>query len=223
VPFFSSKCPNHFRHHCPIRTGTGVRTKTVLVSDILRFLQQTCAYLNTRQITFKLTGLDISLDLYTKYENVMALCTKKSPKTCYYGANEVQFYDTTSYMERIPEHKLQLAVQRAYLYAKSIKENLFYNITRFEVKLQPKFFNKNRENIISGIMNALDRYHVMYVPNKKEKQYLMDQYDNHAILRYRDIKKLKFDNYRCYSDISVIVGFINNLFTVQEKDLLVIA
>ncbi|QOY54013.1 hypothetical protein HUE87_08945 [Candidatus Sulfurimonas marisnigri] len=186
-------------------------------------LMKTCAYFNTRQITFKLNGLDISLDLFTKYEHVLALCTKKSPKTVYYGANELQWFDTTSYMEKIPNHKLQLAVQRAYLYDKAIKENLPYSVTRFEVKLQPKFFNKNRDNIIAGIMNALDRYHVMSVPNKKEKQYLMDQYDAHLTLRDRDIKRLKLDNYRCYHDISAIVGFINSLLTVQEQDMFAIA
>ena len=49
----------------------------------------------------------------------------------------------------------------------------------------------------------------------------MDEYDNHPILRQRDIKKLKFDSYRCYPDISIVVGFINALFTVQESDLFV--
>lgn len=186
-------------------------------------LFKTCAYINTRQITFKLTGLDISLDLFTKYENILALCTKKSPKTAYWTANALQWFDTTSYMEKIPNHKLQLAVQRAYLYDKAIKENLPYDLTRFEVKLQPKFFNKNRDNIIAGIMNTLDRYHVMYIPNKKEMQHLMDQYDAHSILRDRDIKRLKFDNYRCYYDISAIVGFINHMFTVQEQNMFAIA
>ena len=139
----------------------------------------------------------------------------------YWTANELQFYDTTNYIEKIPNHKLQLAVQRAYLYDKTAKENLPYSLTRFEVKLQTNFFNKNRDNIISGIMNALNRYHVMYVPIKREKQYLMDQYDSHSILRDRDIKKLKFDNYRCYPDISVVVGFINKMFTIREEDILV--
>ena len=185
-------------------------------------LMTTCAYFNSRNITFKLTGLDISLDLFTKYEHVLALCTKKSPKTSYYGANELQFYDTTSYIEKIEKYKRHLAVQSACIYYKTIKNNLPYDLTRHEVKLQPKFFNKNRDNIISGIMNALDRYHVMYVPSKKEKQYLMDQYDAHPILRDRDIKRLKLDNYRCYYDISVIVGFINSLFTVQEQDMFAI-
>ncbi len=67
-------------------------------------------------------------------------------------------------------------------------------------------------------MNSLDKYHVMYVPNKKEKQHLMREYDSHSILRQRDIKKLKFDSYRCYHDISVVVGFINRMFIVKEDD-----
>lgn len=187
-------------------------------------LLKTCAYLNTKNITFKLTGMDICIDLNTKYENVLALCTRKSPKTEYYRANEVQFYDTTSYLEKIPRIKLNLAVQRTYLYDKSIKENLPNNLTRFEVKLQPKFFNKNRNNIISGIINVLDRYHVMYLPNKKEKNYLMEQYDNQHILRHRDIKRLKFNKYRCHPDISVVVSLINHMSSIQvssaeEKDI----
>ncbi len=183
-------------------------------------LMRMCAFLNTRNITFKLTGLDISLDLFTKYENVLALCTKKSPKTIYHEANEIQFYDTTSYIEKIPNNKIHLAVQRAYLYDKAVKESLPYPLTRFELKLQPKFFNKNRENMLSGIVNALDRYHVMYVPNKKEKQHLMDEYDKRPTLRQRDIKKLKFDSYRCYPDVSAIVEFINALFTIREQDII---
>ena len=35
---FTPKCPNHFRHQCPIRTDTTVRTQPTLVSDLNRFL-----------------------------------------------------------------------------------------------------------------------------------------------------------------------------------------
>ena len=180
-----------------------------------------CAYFNSSNIAFKLNAIDISLDLFTRYEHILALCTKKSPKTIYYGANELQFYDTTSYIEKIENNKRNLAVQNACLYDKRVKENLSYPVTRFELKLQPKFFNKNRENIFIGIINALDRYHVMYVANKKEKQFLMNQYDTYLTLRQRDIKKLNFDRYRCYPDMSVVVGFINTLFTIREQDIIV--
>ena len=182
-------------------------------------LFKTCAYLNSNLITFKLTGLDVCIDLYTKFDNVLALCTKKTPKTVYWATFEEQVYPTTTYIEKIKHNKLQQAVQRAYLYDKAYKEGLEYNLTRFEMKLQPKFFNKNRENIISGIMHSLDKYHVMYVPNKKEKQHLMREYDSHSILRQRDIKKLKFDSYRCHPDISVVVGFINRMFSIIEQNI----
>jgi len=78
-------------------------------------LLKVCAYLNTKHITFKLTGLDVAIDMYTKFENVLALCTKKSPKTAYHAANGEQWYDTTYYIEDIPKTKRHLAVQRAYL------------------------------------------------------------------------------------------------------------
>jgi len=188
-----------------------------LYNDILF---KTCAYFNSRNITYKLTGLDVCIDMHTKFENVLALCTKKSPKTLYWTSAEEQFYDTTHYIENIPKHKSNQAVQRAYLYDKRVKENLSFDLTRFEVKLQPKFFNKNRESIISSIIKALEKYHVMYVPKKKDKEYLMQQYDNYPALRQRDIKRIKFEDYRCYADISVIVGFMNNLFTIREEALM---
>ncbi|MFA5214608.1 hypothetical protein [Sulfuricurvum sp.] len=179
-----------------------------------------CAYLNSRNIFYKLTGLDISIDLHTKFENVLALCTKRSPKTSYYMANEAQFYPTTYYIEKISEGNEDEVVQRSYLYDKSFKENLPYAITRFELKLEQKFFNKYRDTLVYSIAKTFKKYHVMYVPVKKERQYLMEQYDNHAILRDRDIKRIGFDNYRCHFDITVVNSFIVRIFSIKEQDLL---
>lgn len=174
-----------------------------------------CAYLNTRHITFKITGLDIALDLFTDYGKVLALCTKKAPKTTYYAANEKQTFSTTTYIEKIPQGKQEKVVQKAYLYDKTVKENLSYKLTRFEVKLQSSFFTTKRVNLWSSIMNTLSKYHVMYIPNAKEKRKLMDDYDACHILRSRDIKRIGFDNYRCYHDMASITGFINKLYTVK--------
>ena len=180
-------------------------------------LFKVAAYFNSRNITFKITGLDIAIDMFTVFDKVLALCTKKSPKTAYWMAGEVQFYDTTTYIENISKTKLDTAVQRAYLYDKASKERLAYPLTRFEVKLQPKFFNKNRENILMGILSALDRYHIMYVPNKREKQYLIEQYNTHSTLGQRGRKKLGLDRYRCYPDVTAIITFINQLYTAIEE------
>ncbi len=175
-----------------------------------------CAYLNTRHIFFKITGLDIALDLFTDYSKVLALCTKKSPTTAYYGANETQVFSSTTYIEKIPQNKQASVVQKAYLYDKAIKENLDYKLTRFEVKLQYLFFAKNRFNMSVNLIKALDKYHVIYVPKAKEKQRLMDEYDNCLVMRQRDIKRIGFDKYRCFFDMTVIVGLINQLYTAQE-------
>ena len=131
-------------------------------------------------------------------------------------ANDTQLFPTTTYIEKIPQNKQANVVQKAYLYDKAMKEGYSYPLTRFEVKLQSAFFTKNRLNLFAGIMKALSKYHVMYVPNKKEKQRLMDEYDISPILRQRDIKRIGFDNYRCYHDMTAITRFINQLFTIQE-------
>ena len=174
-----------------------------------------CGYLNTRYITFRITGLDIALDIFTDYDKVLALCTKKSPTTEYYAANEMQVYETTTYIEKIPQHKQDSVVQKAYLYDKAVKEKLDYKLTRFEVKLQSQFFRKNRHNLFGSIMKALNKYHVMYVPNAKEKQRLKNEYDRASAMRQRDIKRIGFDQYRCYYDMTAIVGFINVIYTVR--------
>lgn len=182
-------------------------------------LLSVCAYLNSRNILYKLTGLDICIDMYTGFDNVLAFCTKKSPKTFYYTAKEHQEYDSTSYLEKIPQTSWNEAVKRSYLYDKSQKEKLPYKLTRFELKLQPKFLNKYRDTLIYAISNTFDRYHVMFVPMKKVREALKDQFDKTPILRERDIKRIGFDSYRCHFDITVVKSFIVRMFTVIEQDL----
>lgn len=195
------------RYHEPLDT---ISKKALLIVS---------AYFNTRNIFYKLTNLDICMDMYTGFENVLALCTKKYPKTAYFTANEPQPYETTRYIEKITYDKLDEVMQRSYLYDKSLKEGLPFHLIRFELKLQAKFFSKNSDNLIGSILSALDRYHVMYIPLKKERNYLVQQYDACPILRERDIKRIGFDKYRCYSDPTAIHAFISEIFSIKERDL----
>jgi hypothetical protein len=204
-------------HYITLEFAGLVRYNKELDALAQKTLLNVCAYLNRANIIFKLIGLDIGMDIYTKFDNVLALCTKKSPKTSYCQANEQQKYNTTTYIEKIPSDKQAKVIQKAYLYSKSVKENLQYDLTRFEIKLQRVFFSRHRNLIYSAIARALDRYHVMYIPNKKEKQYLKDQYDTHIVLRKRDIKRVGFDAYKCIFDIMSVVEFIKKIFTVQEQ------
>lgn len=184
----------------------------VLDASSYNFLLMICAYLNKRGIAFKLTELDICIDVECEFEHMLAICTKKSPKTQYYGLDESQIYDTTSYIEKITKKKLNKAVLRAYTYDKSFKEGLDSSITRFEVKLQAKYFNKYGFSIAS-MAKALDRYYVMYFEDMEEKDSKIEAYNGYQTVRKREISRLGLDNYRLHADIGCIEHFI---YTIQS-------
>lgn len=182
-------------------------------------LLSVCAYLNSRNIAFKIMGLDIGIDMYTGFNNVLALCTKRSPKTSYYTAQEHQEHETTIYLEKIPKTNWDEAVRRSYLYDKSKKEKLPYRLTRFELKLQSKFMNMHQDTLINAISDTFNRYHVMFIPRKKVQDALKEQFDKTPVLRKRDIKKIGFDGYRCHFDIMVVNNFILRIVSITEENL----
>jgi len=67
------------------------------------------------------------------------------------------------------KHKAE-AVSHGCLYDKSAKESLDYNLTRFEISFQKKFFKNNGFNV-GAMYNEFYRYHVMYIPNQKKERY----------------------------------------------------
>ncbi len=64
-------------------------------------------------------------------------------------------------------------MKRAYLYDKSLKEKLLLPITRFELKIQTRFFNRNKiDNFFdkkifyTNLLNRLiESYHILYFRN----------------------------------------------------------
>lgn len=182
------------------------------------YLERVCAYLNTRGMPFKLTELDICIDIKCPFEHVLSICTKKSPKTNYYTLYDTQAYATTSYIENITNKKLTKAVLRAYTYDKSYKEKLPYPMTRFELKLQPKYFNKYGFSITS-IENALDRYYVMYFNSEEEKYSIITAYNAYQTVRKREVKKLELNRYRLFADVRFIDNFLKRLLSITELDL----
>ena len=143
----------------------------------------------------------------------MAVCTKKSPKTNYYDLSDRQAYDSTAYIEKITTKKLNTSVLRAYTYDKSLKENLNYDLSRFEFKLQSKYFNMHGFSIAS-IAQDLNRYHVTYFDDLDEMNFKIEAYDNYAIVKKREIKRMRFADYRIYPDIKYIASFIDYICTV---------
>lgn len=177
-------------------------------------LMHVCAYLNTQQIAFKITELDIALDAKVSFDHMLSICTKKSPKTSYWKIGEPQrFEDQTTYIEKIDQRNLGQARIRSYLYDKSLKERLPYKVTRFEIKLQSSFFHQYGLNI-NPIQNALNRYHIMYFEDIGLKNSTIDAYNNYHKPQRREIRRLQIDKYRLYPDIEYVEAFIRRLLNV---------
>jgi len=180
-------------------------------NDILTLL---CAYLNSNQIVFKFAELDVAIDANIPFEHMVAVCTKKSPKTNYWDFYEQQVYENqTTYLEKIEKSKLNKAILRSYVYDKSLKEGLPYNITRFEIKLQSAFFNKYGFDI-NPIQNVLNRYHVMYFEDLGLKNSKIDAYNNYQKPQKREIQRLGFEEYRLHPNIEYIESFIDYLLNI---------
>ena len=177
------------------------------------------AYLNTNQIGFEYTGIDIAVDMECPFRYVYAFCNKKAAGVKYYKVYERQPYPTSHYVEKY-NHTHHNVMKRSYLYDKSIKEeDLCYNITRFELKLQSSFFNRYPYRW-GMLQNELDRYHILYFPTLDEKDTALSIYATHEeSIRRRDLHKLGLDRYRLFPNTSEIEWFLTELYNVYEHDL----
>ncbi|MCG3668133.1 hypothetical protein L5F24_08985 [Aliarcobacter butzleri] len=182
---------------------------------ILDNLSNTCllatvGILNTFNIDYKFTELDICMDVGTNMQNVLAICTTKLPRTEYHLANHSFYNGDTVYIEKILKDRLTYNSQRAYVYDKSKKEKLLFPITRFELKLQKLFF-LNNELDFKTIINALDRYTVMFSESSINKELIINKYNSYSRVSKRDIDRMGLDKYRLKPDIVKIERFINYL------------
>ena len=183
---------------------------TILDSLSYSCLLATVGILNTFNIDYKFTELDICVDMHTKMQNILAICTTKLPRTEYHLANHSFYNGDTVYIEKILKDRLTYNSQRAYVYNKSKKEKLLFPITRFELKLQrPFFFNNELDS--KTIINALNRYTVMYFQNPYEKNMIADRYNSYSRISKRDIERMGLVRYRLKPDVSKIERFIKSL------------
>lgn len=168
-----------------------------------------CGILNTININYVFTELDVCLDMNTKIDNVLAICTSKLPRTEYYSLNNSFYNGDSVYIEKFTKNKLDYYSQRAYVYNKAKKENLKYPLTRFELKLQKSFFKNDLD--FETIVNALNRYTVLYFPNIYEKSRIVDKYNSYSRVSKRDIYRMELDRYRLKADVVKIERFIDDL------------
>lgn len=168
-----------------------------------------CGILNTFSIEYVFTELDVCLDMNTKIDNVLAICTSKLPRTEYYNLNNSFYNGDSVYIEKFTKNKLDYYSQRAYVYNKAKKENLKFPLTRFELKLQKSFFKNDLD--FETIVNALNRYTVMFFPNIYEKSIVIDRYNSYSRISRRDIERMGLERYRLKPDVVKIERFIDNL------------
>lgn len=168
-----------------------------------------CGILNTLNIDYMFTELDVCLDMNTKIDNVLVICTTKLPRTEYYSLNDSFYNGNSVYIEKFTKNKLDYYSQRAYVYNKAKKENLKYPLTRFELKLQKSFFKNDFD--FETIVNALNRYTVMFFPTIYEKIRIVDKYNSYSRISRRDIDRIGLDRYRLKPDVVKIERFIDNL------------
>ena len=156
------------------------------------------AFLNTYNIDFKLIELDIAMDVQAPIDNILAVCVRRSPNIGYYQLGDsningeaIQENIGTYYLENFKSTKQKKnAMSRAYLYDKRLKEkikfqkDIGFNLTRFEVKLQKRWFVKNGFGFIS-LYKAINKYTLLEFEDIKQKEQLIERLNSATTSKQR--------------------------------------
>jgi len=167
------------------------------------------AFLNTTRYTYRLAELDIALDCLCPFENILIINNNKKANVVYSPLGYIQYFNgvPTSYIEQYPHiQQRKNAVSRAYLYDKSSKEKLPYTLTRFELKLQNRYFLKNDFDV-SSIVSAMNNYTILHFDNVNLKEWVIHEYNTHKSLR-----RVSPHN-RLQIDSKVLSSFIKTIST----------
>ena len=185
------------------------------------------AYINTKQIRWSLSEMDIAIDVRdVDFRNLLAVCTSHTSRTQYHCLGEIQRYDgETTYIEKFEtDGAKSTAIKRAYIYNKTLKEwvkhgnALGFNLQRFEIKLQAGYFNKYSFDI-NMLASSLYMYHLLYFENVVDKDALIGRYNSYSNVRQREIDRMGLERYRLYFDIDYINNFIFMLTNTNNNDI----
>ncbi|NVJ53786.1 MAG: hypothetical protein HWD90_08810 [Campylobacteraceae bacterium] len=177
-----------------------------------------CALLNTTKTPFRFVELDVAIDMYCDFHNLLITVpfTKRARNVPYNQLGFIQYFNTvpTSYIENYKDiEKRNNAFMRFYLYDKTAKEKLNgLTVTRAELKLQNRFFLRNGFNLDS-IMKALNKYSVLYFQNPMQKQLEINKYTHMEVLNDSELNKLEYKYHRVYPNPYVIEDFIRKIQT----------
>lgn len=179
-------------------------------------LMTICAFLNTTRTKYRMVELDLAIDTFCSFDNNLAICVNKSSKTTYNQIGHKQYYKDipTTYIEKYRnEQEANNAVLRAYLYNKSEKESLYSSsITRFEVKLQNRFFLRYGFNE-KVIMEAINKYYVLYFESIQMKNQYIHILNNFKSTP-KEMEMLGLNRFRLHPNGKVVKEFIRLVNTV---------
>ena len=167
----------------------------------LLLIRTITAFLNTYNIDFRLIELDIAMDIPAPINNILALCVRNSPNIHYYELGEtnangqmIQENEGTYYIENFSSPKQRKNTMiRGQSYNKRQKEltkyarDIGFEITRYEVKLQKRWFVKNEFGVIP-IYKALQKYAVLEFKDINQKEQLIEKLN--SVKKGRQRRKL---------------------------------
>lgn len=175
-----------------------------------------CAFLNTTRTPFRMVELDVAIDIFCSFYNVLGICINPVNGVPYNSLGTIQYFSgsyPTSYIHNYPTLRSRNdAFMRFYIYNKTAKESLPFTVTRAELKLQNRFFLRYGFSVES-IMRALSNFGVFHFNSSIEKQNFINRYSG-AIKSYSYDINLNYQNYRLYPNPLAIEEFIRQLQTV---------
>ena len=176
-------------------------------------LMTICGVLNTTSTRFRMVELDVAIDTHCSFDNILAICVNKSGKTTYNEIGHKQFYKgiPTTYIEKYGNvQEANNAVVRSYVYDKSSKEGLIGStITRFELKLQNLKYGFSEKSI----MEAVNRYYVMYFESAKQKSQYCSVLRNFKPTS-KEMEILGLNRFRLHPNENIIKEFIRQVESV---------
>lgn len=206
----------------------GLASGTPMIDSYsIKYLWAVVAYLNTNAIAFCIAELDIAIDIPNIYqEQLLAFCSSRTSGTQYNDLQEIQRYEgETYYIEKFQDKATaNRAVKRAYLYDKREKEfkkhnlDIGYELQRFEMKLQPKYFHRYRLDI-NTIEHTLNKYYLLYFENPTDRQYIIDRYNGYSKVTSRELERMDLEPFRLYVDMGYIVFMLYHIQTITMDHL----
>lgn len=196
----------------------------------LLLLKNIAAFLNSDNNYFSITELDICTDYDCHIDNLVAVCVNRKSRKKYNPLGEedvdgkrVQKHKGTYDVEKFESHEKSKNVKkRAYLYNKRNKEiqkannDLGYDLSRFEVKLQSRFF---LDGIVSvgSFLEELKDYQLLHFKDLKQKHRFINKYNkaNNNKHRKEILEKLS-DNVMIVLPNMIHIGtFIRMIDTIR--------